>query len=285
MPDADSGLLDGTSSSAGSSIRVLTFNIRYGTAEDGSNSWPHRRNLVADVLLQTAPHIVSIQEALVFQLSFLLERAPHFEKIGQHREGGERGEFCGLLVDASRFRVLGEGEFWLSDTPREPGSIGWDAACPRMCVWAHLMDRVTGRDLVVHSTHLDHRGARARRESVALIVHHIVDDRMRRTVPTLLAGDFNAGESSEPVAFLEKAGFSDTYRVVQPDVARSGTFNAFRGRDDGDKIDYIFCTRGFRVLDASIVRTELDGRYPSDHFPVLAEVEIRPVERTPDLFE
>jgi len=258
------------------SFRVLTFNIRYGTADDGANSWERRKDLVAEVLVDTAPHLVSIQEALDFQLDYLLERLPPFEKIGQHREGGAKGEFCGLLVDKQRFRVLDSGEFWLSQSPDEPGSIGWDAACPRMCVWAHLMDRHSGRDLVAFSTHLDHKGTRARRESVGQIVHHIVDDRMRRTVPTLLAGDFNAGESSAPLAFLENAGFSDTYRMIWPDAGRRGTFNAFRGRDDGDKIDYILCSRGFRILDAAIIKTQRNGRYPSDHFPVLAVVEVLP---------
>ncbi len=258
------------------SFRILTFNIRYGTADDGANNWQNRRDLVAEVLADAEPHLVSIQEALDFQLDFLLQRSPRYKKIGQHRDGGTKGEFCGLLVDTARFRVLDAGEFWLSETPHAPGSIGWDAACPRMCVWGHLMDRATGRNLVVYSTHLDHRGARARREGVGQIVHNIVDDRMRRTVPTLLAGDFNAGETSAPIAFLENAGFSDTYRIIWPDAGRSGTFNAFRGRDDGDKIDYIFCTRGLRILDAAIIKTHRDGRYPSDHFPVLAVVEVLP---------
>src|SRR5690348_511311 len=52
-------------------IRVMTFNIRYGTAPDGENAWPKRRDLVVKVIKESDPDAIGLQEALRDQLDFL----------------------------------------------------------------------------------------------------------------------------------------------------------------------------------------------------------------------
>ena len=69
------------------------------------------------------------------------------------------------------------------------------------------------------------------------------------------------------------APFVDTFRVRHRNESRAGTFNGFKfGQTDGDKIDYVLVQPGTEVLDAAIVRTSRNDRYPSDHFPVTARV-------------
>jgi endonuclease/exonuclease/phosphatase family metal-dependent hydrolase len=62
---------------------------------------------------------------------------------------------------------------------------------------------------------------------------------------------------------------------MHPDETEVGTFNSFKnGQTTGDKIDYVFVEEGVEVLSAAILRSSRNGRYPSDHFPVVARVRI-----------
>lgn len=249
-------------------LRVMTFNVRYGTADDGENRWENRREFALDVVEEFAPHVLAVQEALDFQLAELVARMPRLRVIGQHREGGAKGEFSGLLVDETRVEVEEWGELWLSPTPNVVASKGWDAALPRMAVWARVRDRESSRELVAIGTHFDHRGERARLESAKLLARE-AHERWGE-IPVVLMGDFNAGEASPPCVALREAGFVDTFRVAHPDATEVGTFSAFRGVTNGEKIDYVFARGDLRVLSAEILRPRRSRRCPSDHDPVVA---------------
>jgi len=257
-----------------SPLCVMTFNVRYGTADDGANRWEKRREFALDVVGEVAPHVLAVQEALDFQLAELGARFPTHRKLGQHREGGTQGEFSGLLVDERRLEVEEWGEFWLSPTPNAVASTGWDAALPRMAVWARLRDRerpaaASNARFVAIGTHFDHRGDRARLESAKLIA-----DQARLhgggSLPVVLLGDLNTGERSAPCDALRAAGFVDSFRVAHPDATGVGTFSAFRGETGGEKIDYVFVSGALQVLSAEILRPRRAGRCPSDHDPVIA---------------
>ena len=248
-------------------LDCLTFNIRYANANDGEDRWARRKEFVRDTIRDSAPDVLAIQEALAHQIDWLLEALPHYEKVGSHRGGGREDEFCGLLVDRRKLRVIERGEFWLSETPNAPGSIGWDAACTRMCVWARVADEL-GHEILVLGTHLDHRGAKAREESAKRLVERVsVSD-----LPVVLMGDLNAGEDSLCLELLRSSGLRSAYRAVRPDEREVGTFNGFRNRRDGPKIDYVLISKHFSVLESEIDRRMRDGRTPSDHFPVSARL-------------
>ena len=251
-------------------LSVLTFNLRYGTADDGVNRWANRIELAHEVIRDHAPDVLAVQEALDFQADGLIERFPQFAKLGSHRGGGREDEFCGLLVDTREVEVIEQGEFWLSESPNEPGSLGWDAACTRMCVWA-LLERA-GQRFAVYATHFDHRGARARLESAKRIAKDIAS-RFPRT-PVLVCGDFNASEDSNCLATLYATGLRDSFRLRHPEAAEVGTFHGFRGGVDGPKIDAILASSEWTVLEASIDRRRSDAVYPSDHNPVFARLSL-----------
>jgi len=257
-------------------LYAMTFNIRTAAADDGPDRWENRRELVAQVIRSQKPAVVAVQEALPEQLDWLLDAFPNYTAVGEHREGGRKGEFSGLLVDNLRMRVDRMGQFWISEEPERPGSIGWDAALPRMVVWAQLGDRMTGAEVQVYGTHFDHRGEQSREHGARLIVEHLRATAVPRDIPVLVLGDLNAGESSTPLKILAEAGLRDTYRVVSPDETVVGTHHEFDGRRDGEKIDYVLCSDRFEVVAAAILAEGKDGRYPSDHFPVAALLEITP---------
>jgi len=280
----------GAASSAGGDVRAMTFNIRYGTAPDGPNSWESRKELVLEAIKAFDPDVLGTQECLRFQADYLAGHLADYEFVGAGRDDGEdAGEMCGVFYRSTRFEKLDEGHFWLSETPEAVGSRGWDAALPRMATWVRLRAREdTLGGFVVVNTHFDHAGAEARLESARLVSDHI--RALRDDMPAIVMGDFNSPADStagRPYAALLTGGgdpsraLVDAYRATHPHPGPDeGTFNAFEGLIDGARIDWILVTPDIKVLEGDIDRRHLRGLYPSDHFPVTAVLRIagRPSE-------
>src|SRR5690606_12494158 len=129
-----------------SELRVMKFNIRYGTANDGEDHWDKRKDMVVEVLRRHRPDIVGLQEALRFQIDFIREALPAYEELGVGREDGKRaGEYTVILHLKDRFSAEEQGTFWLSDTPEVPGSRTWGNRIPRICTWARFEDKRSSR--------------------------------------------------------------------------------------------------------------------------------------------
>ena len=138
-------------------VRAMSFNIRYGTAQDGEHAWPNRRAHVVATIRDHAPHLLGVQEALRFQLDELLAALPRYESFGVGRDDGRSaGEHAAILVDTARFTVRQHGTDWLSETPEVPGSTSWGNRITRIVTWALLEDRATGEPVWVYNLHLDH---------------------------------------------------------------------------------------------------------------------------------
>ncbi len=249
-------------------LRVTTFNIRYGKADDGEDSWTHRKDHVVTTIRDRAPHVLGLQEALRFQIDYLEEHLPGYGVVGQGRDGGSKGEWAAILYDRERLELIRHGDFWLSPTPDAVASVGWDAALTRMCTWAVFHDGESDTWFRVWNTHFDHRGAEARAESGKLIAARVADS----PLPDLVLGDLNCGEDSAALEALRGAGLRDTFRLAHPDAEEVGTFGGFRGRTGGAKIDYVLADGGFEIVSAAIDHRSFDGHDPSDHFPVHADV-------------
>jgi len=249
---------------------VMSFNIRYGTADDGPDRWELRRRQLFDVLTAQAPDIVGLQEALHFQIDEILAAVPGYAIVGVGRaDGGQSGEYAAVLYRTSRLTVRRASTFWFSDTPEVVKSNTWGAALERICTWALFDDR-QGRPFYLYNLHLDHRSQPAREKSAALLLARIAE--RAPVLPVVVTGDFNAGEAN-PVTQAMTRVLRDTFRVVHPEAREVGTGNQFKlGMTTGEKIDYVFVEPATQVLSADIVRTAVDGRYPSDHFPVVARI-------------
>ncbi len=257
----------------GASLTVMSFNIRYGTANDGDNSWPNRDHLVMAVFRERNAQIVGVQEALAFQLDEITAEFPHYAVIGVGRDDGKtKGEYSAILYDTRRFAVDASGTFWLSDTPEIVASTSWGNSITRICTWARLINRDSGEALYVYNAHYDHRSQDSREQSSRLIAQRIAN--RAHTDPVVLMGDFNAGETNPAIRTLIESGLNHTYRAVHPDATEVGTFNAFEGTPDGEMIDHIFTSPTIEIIEADIDRTNDDGRYPSDHYPVWATIEL-----------
>ena len=269
-------------------LTVMSFNIRYGTADDGDDSWPHRRDLVWEVVERHAPDVLAVQEALRFQLDELHTAVHGYHEVGVGRDDGrEAGEYAAMLVRDERLAVLESGTFWLSDTPEVPGSASWGNRIPRICTWARLQDRVSGRVFSVYNVHLDHESQPSREESARLLAARLAQRPAGE--PVIVLGDFNAGEDNLARRLLAADGsvttadtlsghpaLVDTYGLLRTSTGAEGTFNGFVGDTTGERIDAILVSGDWMILGAAIDRTQRDGRYPSDHFPVTAVLAIAP---------
>ena len=182
-------------------IRAMTFNIRYDNPGDGDHAWPHRREMVIDLINDADMDVIGLQEALRHQLDAIRQGAPQFAEIGVGRDDGRSaGEHSSILYRHDRFAIAASGTFWLSDTPSVV-SKHWGHHHYRVCTWAHLRDVATDRALYVFNTHFDHQSQRARANGAALIRQRIRD---RATDdPVVLTGDMNAGEDNPAIAELK----------------------------------------------------------------------------------
>jgi endonuclease/exonuclease/phosphatase family metal-dependent hydrolase len=262
-------------------LAILTFNIRYGTANDGPNHWTNRREFLMDVIRKEDADVIGLQEALDAQIREIVAAIPAYAVVGVGRDDGKtRGEYAAILFRRDRLHVSDSGTFWFSDTPDVVASKSWGNTTTRICTWARFVDR-DGRAFWQFNVHLDHISQPSRERSTALVAQRIFE---RRTPdePAIVTGDFNVGEDNPAIETLlgPRDGapplMLDTFRVRYPDEKIAGTFSGFvMGTVNGPKIDYILVPPGTEVLAAEIIRTSRDERYPSDHFPVSARVRLR----------
>jgi len=265
------------SMSGGLTVDVISFNIRYGTANDGVNAWPHRKDLVYDVIRRQDSDFVGLQEALRFQIDDIREALPAYDEVGLGRDdGNEAGEYAAILYKRDRWGAEDGGTAWLSDTPDVPGSTTWGNEITRIVTWARFVEKETGRALWLFNTHFDHVSQPSREKSAEFLASRIANRKTRD--PVIVTGDFNAGEGNAAILYLRNATkrspvtLVDTFRVLHPDEHAVGTGGGFEGLRDGPKIDYVFAEPDARVRKAGIIRDHRNGRYPSDHFPVYAEI-------------
>lgn len=263
-------------------IRVMSFNIRLATSQDGVDYWPNRKEMVASMVRFNEVDIAGLQEAMRTQLADLEVLLPGYAWYGLCRTDGTvnpepDNEFSAILYRRDRFEVLDSATFWLSENPEKVGSKGWDAALPRICSWVKLKDKRSGKEFYHFNTHFDHRGEQARAESARLLLKRIGE--IAGESPAVLTGDFNCVPTDEPYRVLTAEGSGLADAIFLPEMPHHGPLSSWSGFQfpglPGRRIDYIFVNDKIKVRKHAILSDSWSGRFPSDHLPVLAEVGLR----------
>lgn len=267
-------------------LKLVSFNIRFPSEGDGDNRWEHRRDLVFSTIRAMDPDVMGVQEAFASQLEEIVSEVEGYAYVGVGRDDGKSdGEHSAVFYRKERFEVKGSGTFWLSDTPDVVASNTWEAACNRVCTWIHLEDRRSGREVAVYNAHFDHRSTRARENSPRVIVEEMLR-REHGELPLVLMGDFNSHPDSPQMKFLleGKASLDGAERqaplvfentLPAKQAREMATYNGWKGRTQGQQIDYVLVAKNgarFTVPSAKVNRAQQEGRYPSDHYPVEADV-------------
>lgn len=251
-------------------LRIMSFNIRLPAESDGVDYWETRKPLAVRMLREQAPDVIGMQELMKSQAEYLAQALPQYAWLGRGREADGGGEHMGVFYRKDRLKVVESGDFWLSDTPDVPGSITWNHLHPRMVTWA-LFERRDGKRFHLLNTHLPYRDQDevARVKGANGIAAHLAT--LPAGVPVVLTGDFNTTPDSEVHAVLART-LRDAWTTAPRVDGIDATFHGFTGRAD-KRIDWIF-VRGVQLESVASVTTRWNGRYPSDHFPVVVTLRL-----------
>ena len=258
-------------------LAVMTFNLRYAS-QTPPNSWPQRRPVMKACLQQYAPDLIGTQEGLYGQIKDLASDLPDYAWIGTGRDGGSRGEFMAVFYRTDRFEPVAYDHFWLSDTPEVIGSSTWGHSNRRMVTWVRFKDRRSQSEFYYWNTHLDHEVQPAREKAASLIRARVA--KLDTQLPILLVGDFNAvaGSNKTYDILLEDDFFRDTWKLAGE--RRNENYNSFTGfdtpRQEGKRIDWILLRGQATVRATEIITFQQNGQFPSDHFPVVTWLTLRP---------
>lgn len=263
------------SSSFCQTINVMTYNIRLDTSNDGENAWTYRKEALLQQIVNNKIDIFGIQEGLPHQVAYCDSVLVNYNYVGVGRDDGNSGgEYSAIFFNKNKFQVVKQHTFWLSETPNKP-SKGWDAAYPRICTYVLLKNRKSQKLFWVFNTHFDHIGIEARQESAKLIINKITEINTNN-YPVVLLGDFNLTEDSTVIQYLNSVYKDSKYVVQQKTNDTLGTFNGFNVQEQSsNRIDYIFVSEQLiKVKKYQVLRQLVNGKYPSDHFPVIVNLKL-----------
>ena len=248
-------------------LKVMSYNIRLGSAQDGTNSWALRYSATEEMLKDQKPDVFGVQEALEYQIRYI-EDMCGYESVGVGREDGKaEGEHMSIFWNKKTVKMLKWGTFWLSETPQKP-SMGWDAACFRTATWALMKDKRTGEKFYFVNTHLDHEGAEAQKNGLNLIMDKIAEINAEG-LPMVLTGDFNMEPSNPNLAELDAR--MQSARKIAAQTDSHATYNGW-GKSS-TMIDYIYVS-GFSSCPEyqTVTKRYKDRKFISDHYPIFARL-------------
>ncbi|MGD9504668.1 MAG: endonuclease/exonuclease/phosphatase family protein [Syntrophobacteraceae bacterium] len=263
----------------------MTFNLRFENDKDGENSWSDRRDMVVGLINAYAPAVLGTQEGTPAQLDYLQTQLPGYAMNAPDRIADPTCQRPTLFCRRDAVRMTQGGEFWLSETPSVHRSKNWDSAYPRMMSYAlcepfdapaseaSRESTAPGGAFWAVVTHLDNLGVEARLRQSEIIASWV----KKRTEPVALMGDFNDAPDSPAHRLLTspECGLRDAWRTLgKPENGASATHHGFTGKPLGARIDWMLLGPRFRILDAKIIHDNVNGRYPSDHFPYMVECEL-----------
>ena len=258
----------------GQNLKIMTYNIRLNVASDGENAWPNRKDYFMSQVQFYSPDIFGVQEATPSQVIDIASGMSKYSKFGIGREEGGTGEACTIYYKKDRFKLQDSDTFWLSETPNVV-SRGWDAACNRVCTYGLFTDLKTKKTFYVFNLHLDHMGEVARVKGVQVVLEKIKTINTKK-YPVFLMGDFNSEPNTPQITEIKKV-MDDTRDVSkEKPFGPSGTFNNFKHNEPVTLlIDYIFISKnsGLTVQKHAVLSDSKDLKYPSDHLPVLIEID------------
>lgn len=258
-------------------MRVMTFNLKANYLLDRHNKWSERDQLVYDVIEKYGCDMIGLQEVTNQMEGDLKKHIKMYHHIGVSRTKNFFMERNTVLLK-KKYKVLDSKTFWLSKKPHKKGSSMWHSLFPRICTRVVCQDEYQ-RKFVIYNTHLDCLSPVARRYGLRVILSDMSHLRQKEKMPCILTGDFNAKPNSKVIKqFKEEAYKLNGLKAAQdikPEIYNQATMGYFKGKDRGLHIDYIFASEEFEICNIEIIKYNKDGKYPSDHYPVMAELKLK----------
>ncbi len=253
-------------------VTVMSYNVYI--AGIGKKSPENRTPLVVKTISGQTPDSFGLQEADIDWINRISSALPEYAWVGVGRDdGAQGGEFSPVFYLKDKYNLVDSGTFWLSETPDTP-SKGWDAMYNRICTWAVLEEKATGKRYVHMNAHMDHIGVESRENGAKLIAEKASAFGM----PVVVTGDFNTDEGTDAYSTIVSAGFMDT-KYAAKDTMSVGTYHNFGLKNVEKKgaspIDFIFVSYAKASVESYKVLTgKVDGAYSSDHYPVVSKMKL-----------
>ena len=259
-------------------LKLMTFNTRYPNTGDGENAWPNRKEALFTLLNEYNCDLMGFQEVFNFQIADFQTALPQYDFYSIGRDDGEtQGEACTIAYKRDRFEKLACGTFWLSDTPEKIASKTWGNDIPRICSWLHLKDNASDKAFYLYNAHFDHISQNSREMATKLIAKIISEH--NNNDPYILMGDFNMPSSNSGMQYLLTDNdtrpiptLTSTWKCLNPDTPEIGSHHGFSDPKPGHVIDHILVEPDTIILNSIIDTSKINGRYPSDHFPLISEI-------------
>lgn len=255
---------------------VMTFNIRLDAASDGANAWVNRKQAVCDMLRYYSPDLLGMQEVCPNQLDDLKASLGQYEVLGVGRDDGKhKGEHSPIFFNKARFTLVKHGDFSLSETPETFGKKGWDASYNRVCTWAVLRDRRSGKKIAFFNTHLDNDGSVARREGIRLVLNRA--QKYAPGLPTIITADYNCTYGEAPFTVLREKGM-DNARDISPIVYGPSYSWHDYGRlpaDERTLLDHVFVSHGVKAMTYRVIQDKPENVWLSDHYPIIVNIDYK----------
>lgn len=260
-------------------MNVMTINLRFRNPQDWDNHWDDRKFLVVNLIEKYLPALIGTQEGYKDQLDDIARLSPGYAYLDAQKLVSIQRQCPTIFYRRDLFTPLTAGNFWLSETPGFPDSKSWDAAFPRLVTYAHFRLKETDQSFFFFNTHFDHQSAWARRESAFLMIEKIKEINPQ-DLPAIVVGDFNMGcDTMEHELFTGKieidsikGSFQNVWEKLGKPKHGAETYHGFSGKGMKEQMDWILATSHFRFLDIQKNEDNQDGKYPTDHFPVLAKL-------------
>lgn len=255
-------------------LKIISSNIRFDNPTDLENAWDQRRNLLAQTLLLHSPIIIATQEGRRPQLEDFAKLLPEYEMISQKREWIEQRMYPCLFLKKNEWTIHDSGDRWLSTTPMIAGSSSFESAFPRLFTWVHATHTKTNRKFLLVNTHIDHILETTRLSQVEVLASELMK-LIKADEKIILMGDFNDSPCGEVRKhLLDLLPFiSDPWTKLNKFEETS--FHPFTGQNpDGARIDWVLLDQRIQCSNIFLDKTENNGKYPSDHFPVVCEVNL-----------
>lgn len=257
-------------------MKIMTFNIRADNVLDINNRWEKRKELVYKTIRKYDCDIVGLQEVTEKMYQDISKELSEYMIIGEGRTKKYFSEKNSLLIKKD-YKILKHETFWLSKTPQRVGSTVWYSLFPRICTSA-VCKAPNGQIIKIYNTHLDCLLPKAREYGLKKIADDIKKYYEEESLPCVLMGDFNATPNSRVIKKFSGGEYTNKKFIAVQEFDRTiykkATMGTFKGREKGMHIDYIFVSEEFNIKHVEIIRNNINGKYPSDHYPIMATIQV-----------
>lgn len=255
-------------------MKIMTFNLRTDFILDINNRWENRAKIVYEVFEKYNCDIIGVQELTNKMFEDISSNLINYNIVGTPRTKKLFVERNDILV-LKKHEILEYETFWLSEKPDKVGTSIWYSIYPRICTTA-VVKLEGGRVVRIYNTHLDFLLPKAREYGLKKIGKYIENKYEEDNLPVILMGDFNATPKSKAIKELIGGEYSKKKFIAvqesKKEIYEISTMSKFKGNKKGLHIDYIFVPDEFEIRNIEIVDYNKNGKYPSDHYPIMANV-------------